>query len=59
MKIRIYELGPSSYQVRVFRWYWPFWITPGDNVQTSLENAEAYARGVARVPDRVVKTLVL
>lgn len=54
---RIYKGTGTAFQVRVWRWWWPFWVAPRDNESETIEGAEAWARGYAGVPPRCVKSL--
>lgn len=52
---RIYNDQYCGYEVRVWRWWWPFWMQAGGtNTHFTLERAEKYARIRA---NRLVKDL--
>jgi hypothetical protein len=59
MKVRIIE-QPSRYSsdevtwnVQVWRWYWPFWVTVEDHLPRSI--ATSYARTLAQPTIEEVK----
>ena len=44
-----------GFEVQIRRWWWPFWTQVGlANTHTSIERAEAFARGHSKI---VVKNL--